>query len=153
MRVLRVIGPLLAVICLGACGGGGGTASGGDRLSAAEFREQADAICAEYEGQLDALGAPTSLNDLEDFVAKAVPILEEGNAELNRLRPPEELEEQWNRALEINNDQLATVRDLEEAVAEGDQGRMQELLQQGNEASAEADRLAAEMGLEQCGNQ
>jgi hypothetical protein len=132
------------------CGGGG---NGGGELTAEEFREQADAICAEYEGRLDELGTPESLEDLEGFVGEAVPIIEEGNAELSELEPPPELEEQWNRLMEINREQLETVRGLQEAVEEGDQERMQELLQQGDEANAEADRLATEMGLEQCGNE
>jgi hypothetical protein len=149
MRVPVAVVTGVVALLVGACGGGGG----GEQLTAAEFREQADAICARYEGELDELGTPSSLEDLQQFVAKAVPIIEEGNAELSELQPPAELEEPWNRAMEINREQLEVVRDLRDAVEEGDQARVQELLQQGDEASAEADELATQMGPEQCGNE
>jgi hypothetical protein len=143
-----VIALSAAALVLGGCGGGDG---GGEDLTADEFRQQADAICAEFEGRLDELGTPESLEDLQNFVSEAVPIIEEGNAQLQELDPPDELQEQWDQAMEINNEQLETVRDLREAVEEGDQARMQELLQAGNEANQESDRLAAELGLEDCG--
>ena len=138
-----------AALVLGGCGGGNG---GGEEMTADEFRQQADAICAEFEGRLDDLGTPESLDDLQNFVSEAVPIIEEGNAQLQELNPPDELQEQWDRAMEINNEQLETVRDLRGAVEDGDQARVQELIDAGSEANAEADQLAADLGLEDCGS-
>ena len=43
-------------------------------------------------------------------------------------------------------------RDLREAVEDGDQARVQELIEAGNEANTEADQLAADLGLEDCGS-
>ena len=77
-----------AVVALAAGCGGGGDGSTRNTLSAAEFRQQADAICAKYQGKLDALGTPSSLDDLKDYVDKAVPIIDNGNAELQGLEPP-----------------------------------------------------------------
>jgi hypothetical protein len=144
-----VIAISAAALVLGGCGGGNG---GGEEMTADEFRQEADAICAEFEGRLDDLGRPESLDDLQNFVSEAVPIIEEGNAQLQELNPPDELQEQWDRAMEINNEQLETVRDLREAVEDGDQARVQELIEAGNEANTEADQLAADLGLEDCGS-
>jgi hypothetical protein len=144
-----VIAISAAALVLGGCGGGNG---GGEEMTADEFRQEADAICAEFEGRLDDLGRPESLDDLQNFVSEAVPIIEEGNAQLQELNPPDELQEQWDRAMEINNEQLETVRDLREAVEDGDQARAQELIEAGNEANTEADQLAADLGLEDCGS-
>jgi phage-related minor tail protein len=144
-----VIAISAAALVLGGCGGGNG---GGEEMTADEFRQEADAICAEFEGRLDDLGRPESLDDLQNFVSEAVPIIEEGNAQLQELNPPDELQEQWDRAMEINNEQLETVRDLREAVEDGDQARAQELIEAGNEANTEADQLAADLGLEECGS-
>jgi hypothetical protein len=149
MRIRGVIALSAVALGLGGCGGGNG---GGEELTAEEFRQQADAICAEFEGRLDELGTPESLDDLQNFVSEAVPIIKEGNAQLQDVKPPDELQEPWDRAMEINDEQLQTVRDLREAVEEGDQARMQELLQAGDEANQESDRLAAELGLEDCGS-
>jgi uncharacterized phage infection (PIP) family protein YhgE len=149
MRIRGVIAITATALALGGCGGGNG---GGEELTAEEFRQEADAICAEFEGRLDELGTPESLDDLQSFVSEAVPIIEEGNAQLQELNPPDELQEQWDQVMEINDEQLQTVRDLREAVEEGDQARMQELLQAGDEANQESDRLAAGLGLEDCGS-
>ena len=141
---------LVAAVLAAGCGGGDGE---GDALTPEEFRQQADAICVEFEGRLDELGAPESLEDLQGFVDDAVPILEEGTNELEQLQPPEELEEDWNRAMEINREQLDTVRELRTAAEEGDQARIAELLQEANAARQESDQLAADLGLEQCGSE
>jgi hypothetical protein len=135
-----------AASVLSACGGGGG----GEQLSAEEFRQQANGICTKYEGRLAELGQPSSLDDLKDYVAKAVPIIEAGNAELNELEPPDEFADDWGRAMEINDQQLETVRDIQDAVEEGDQARVQQLFEQGSAADEEADQLAAQMGLDEC---
>jgi hypothetical protein len=140
---------LLAAAFVAGCGGDGD----GDRLTAEEFRQQADATCVEFEGRLEELGMPESLEDLQGFVDDAVPILEEGTNELEQLQPPEELEEDWNRAMEINREQLDTVRELRTAAEEGDQARIAELLQEANAARQESDQLAADLGLEQCGSE
>lgn len=146
MRIGRVA-IVAAVVLLAACGGGDG-----DRLTADDFRQQANAICAEYEGRLDEVETPSSPEDLQRFVDETVPILEEGTAELEELRPPEELEDDWNRVMELNREQLDTVRELRTAAQEADVARVGELLQQGEEASRESDRLAAGLGLDRCGS-
>ena len=148
MRIRRVIALSAAALVLGGCGGNGG----GEELTADEFRQQADDICAEFEGRLDDLGTPESLADLRGFVSDAVPIIEEGNAQLQELDPPDELQEQWDQAMELNNEQLQIVRDLRDAVEEGDQARVQELLQEADDSREEADQLAVDLGLEECGS-
>jgi hypothetical protein len=148
MRIRGIIAISTTALVLGGCGGDGG----GDELTADEFRQQADSICAEFEGRLNELGTPESLDDLQNFVSDAVPIIEEGNSQLHELNPPDELQEDWDRAMEINDQQLETVRDLRDAAEDGDQARVQELLQEGEEANAEADQLAAELGLQDCGS-
>jgi hypothetical protein len=148
MRTAGRIAAAVAVLALAACGGG----DDGDQLTADEFRQQADAICGEFEGRLDELGTPESLDDLQGYVDDAVPILEEGTNRLDELPPPDELEEDWNRAMEVNREQLDNVRELQDAVADGDQARVAELLQQSDEAREESNQLAADLGLTECGS-
>ena len=140
---------LLVTALMAGCGGDGD----GDALTADEFRQQADAICVDFEGRLDELGTPESLDDLQGYVDDAVPILEEGTNELDELQPPEELEEDWDRAMEINREQLDTVRELQTAVEEGDQARIAELLQEAETAREESNQLASDLGLEECGSE
>jgi hypothetical protein len=131
-----------------ACGGGNG---GGGELSADEFRQQADAICAEFEAKLDAVERPASADDIERFVNEAVPIIEEGTNELNALDPPEEFEDEWTRVVEINEENLETIRGVQAAYEDGDLEEAQRLIQEAGGNEEEADRLAREIGLTKCG--
>lgn len=80
-------------------------------ISAEEFRQQADAICKQYEDRLSELGSPSSLDDLGDFVDNAVPIIEEGNNKLAKLEAPDDLSGDWDRAMELQDENLQVARD------------------------------------------
>jgi hypothetical protein len=141
-----------AALFLAACGGGGG-AGGGQSLSAEEFRQQADAICKQYEDKLNELDSPSSLDDLADFVDKAVPILEEGNNKLAELEAPDDLSGDWDRAMELQDENLQVTRDLQKAIHDNDTARVQELVSKLDATDAESTRLARKVGLESCGQQ
>jgi hypothetical protein len=134
------------------CGGGDGGGSG-DRLSAAEFREAADAICAEYDQKIQELGEPESLEDLTEFIGRAIPIIEEGFDKLDDLQPPEELEADWDRAIEVNAENLQLTKDLQAAAESDDEERVQEILAQAGQNEEETDRLARDLGLQRCGEE
>jgi hypothetical protein len=143
---------LVAALCAGAvavagCGGGGG----GERLTQAEFVAQADAICGKYEARLDALGRPTNVAELGSFADKALPIARDGREELGRLRPPEELEDTYDAWLEQGDEAIEIVERLRDAAEDGDQAEIQKIAQDAQRADAESNRLAGELGFEQCG--
>src|SRR5215204_2916289 len=94
-----------AALFLAACGGGGGGGDG-QSMTADEFRQQADAVCKQYEDKLNELGSPSSLDDLGNFVDEAVPIIEEGNNKLAELEPPDDLSGDWGRAMELQDENL-----------------------------------------------
>jgi hypothetical protein len=141
-----------AALFLAACGGGGG-GGGGQSLTAEEFRQQADALCKQYEDKLNELGAPSSLDDLGNFVDEAVPIIEEGNNKLSELDPPDELSGDWDRAMELQDENLQVARDLQQAIRDNDTARVQELVTMLDSTDAESARLARSIGLENCGQQ
>lgn len=142
----------ILALALAACGGGGGSGSGGGTaLSAADFRQQADAICAKYEQKLNDIGQPTSVSELGAFVDKAVPLIEQGNAELQKLEAPDELKADWDRAMAIQDENLQKTRDLQDAVHKNDQAAMQKLFTDLGSNQAESRRLAAKIGLQNCG--
>jgi hypothetical protein len=145
---------LLAVfgLALAACGGGGGNGSaGGETLTPDEFRQQADAVCAKFEAKLNDLGSPSSLDDLADFVDKAVPIIEEGNNELQNLKPPDELADDWNKAMAIQDKNLELTHDLQDAIHANDDAKVQDIVAELDASDAESTRIARSIGLENCG--
>jgi hypothetical protein len=149
MRVGLSLAAAGAVAALAACGGGDG--NGGATPSPQEFRQQADAICKRYEQKLDALGTPTSIDDLAEFVDSAVPIIEAGNKELAGLTPPEEFADEWARVLKLQAKNLQTTRELHDAIHASDEAKAQDLMGRLGSTGEESDRLATEMGLQECG--
>jgi hypothetical protein len=137
----------LATFFAAGCGGDGG--NGG--LTAEEFRQQADAICAEFESKLNAIEQPSSPDDLKRFVDDAVPIIEEGTQKLNDLDPPEEFQDEWTRVVEINEENLEVIRNVQTALEDGDVEEAQRLIAEAGGNEEEADRLAREIGLSKCG--
>ena len=140
-----------AALFLAACGGGGGGSA--QSLTAEEFRQQADAICKQYEDKLSELGSPSSLDDLGNFVDKAVPIIEEGNNKLSELDAPDDLSGDWDRAMKLQDQNLQVARDLQKAIRDNDTARVQELVSKLDATDAESTRLARNVGLENCGQQ
>ena len=143
------IAALVALLLVAGCGGD----SGGGQLSAEELRRQADAICAKYDERFQALGEPSSPEELETFLAEGIPLFEQQTAELEELNPPDELEDDWNRAMEVQHEGIATIRELRDAVGEGDADRIQELSAEAESSSAESNQLARDLGLETCGDE
>jgi hypothetical protein len=137
----------LAIFVAAGCGGDGGN----DGLTAEEFRQQADATCAEFESKLDAIEQPSSPDDLKRFVNDAVPIIEEGTQKLSDLEPPAELQDKWTRVTEINEENLETIKSVQTALEDDDVEEAQRLISEAGGNEEEADRLARELGLTECG--
>jgi hypothetical protein len=141
------VAALAGVLVLLAAGCGGG---GGGRLSKDDFQSQANAICAKYQKQIDAIGAPSSLDEIPDLISQILPILNKEIDEISALDPPEELQSDFDKMLAATDRTKAAADDLSEAAKAGDQAAVQKALEEGNAASKEADDLAANLGLQDC---
>ena len=146
MRARLVLG-VAALVVVSGCAGGDGE----ERLSRAEFVSRADAICRKYEARLDALGQPTNVQELRSFADKALPIARDGREELGEVTPPEELEETYDAWLEHGDEAIEIVERLRDAAADGDQAEIQRIARDAEETDRQSNRLAAELGFEQCG--
>ena len=129
-----------------ACGGGGGDT----RLSREEFESQANAICAKYQKQLNALGTPSSVEEIPDLVEQALAILNKEVAEIAALNPPTDMQTEFDAMIEASNNTKAAANDLSQAAKDGDQAAVQKALDEGNAASKKADQLATQLGLDSC---
>ena len=147
MRVALALLACSAAVFAG-CSGGGGEPE--VRLTAEQWIAAADRICAEYEGRLDELREPDDLDGLAAMAAEAEPIAEEGLERLRRLGPPEELEDQADEWLARTAENVRAIGELREAAEDGDETRVQELASAGLDNEAVADRLARDLGLDEC---
>lgn len=117
-----------------------------------ELIEEADATCAEFDQQIEDVQEPESLDDIERYVQEIRPIVEEGTDELEALEPPEELEDEYADWIEATRSGVDRIDELEDAAASGDEQRIQGVLQGAGEGGEEADRLAEELGFQECGD-
>jgi hypothetical protein len=132
-----------ALLAAAGCGGE-------DRLSRAELQERGNAICAKYEKQIDAIGAPSSVEEIPAYVDKALPIVEREIEEMKELEPPEDDEETFDQMIVEAEKTLEAGRDLGQAAEENDEPGIERALNEGNAASDRADEHAQELGLTEC---
>ena len=147
-HVLVFLAFLTGAMGLAAAGCGGG----GDRLSRDELIEEADATCAEFDQRIEEVQEPESLDDIERYVQEIRPIVEEGTDQLVDLEPPEELQDEYDDWIAATRSGVERLDEVEEAAASGDQQQIQEALQGVGGGGEEADRLAEEIGLQECGS-
>jgi hypothetical protein len=143
MRALLIGLIAAATLAQASCGGD-------DGLSRDELVSEADAVCARYEQELDELAEPRNVEDVERLAEEAKPIIEDGLDELRELEPPEELADEYDEWISQNEESVDVLDELREAASEGDVQRIQDVLQEAQQAEREADELARELGLQDC---
>jgi hypothetical protein len=130
-----------------ACGGGG---PGDDRLSQEEFRKQANAICDKYDSKIQALGSPSSAQEVSGFVDRVIPLLQQGISELRALKPPEEAEDDYDRMLDETEKAVPAAQKLADAAEKNDAAALQEALDEARNADQASDEIATKLGLTGC---
>ncbi|MDQ3858979.1 MAG: hypothetical protein M3327_11120 [Actinomycetota bacterium] len=146
MRAFATAIVAAGVAALAACGG-----DAGGELSAAEFRERADAICADTAKKVNAVPQPQSLDEVETYFDRVVPIFRDQTDRLKDLDPPDDLQEDWDRAMELQEESVEVAKDAQEAAKDGDEEKIREALDRGGKNEQELHRLAARLGLKTCG--
>jgi hypothetical protein len=142
----KTLAIVLGAAALAGCGGGG------ERLTKDELVAKADSICGKYEKKLDALAEPQSMAEVESLAEEAKPIVADGVDELDQLRPPEELGDEYDRWIVLNRDSVDAIEELKDAAADGDEARVQQVVQEAARNEKEADALGRQIGLGECAN-
>jgi protein-tyrosine-phosphatase len=147
----------VAAVCVlaAACGSddnGSGATAESQRLTKEEYIAQADAICQEADAKIDAVPEPQSTEELAEYGEQVVEVGQEQLDRLRALRPPQADETTINEAYDLIEQQLAIANDLVDAAREGELEQVQELLAQGEQLNDQADQIAADYGLTECGS-
>jgi hypothetical protein len=159
---LRVAFVLAACVAAAACGSGEDGGDGGgegaaattveERLTREEYIAAADAICKDANDRVAELADPESADELITFIQQARAIGREQLIALRELSPPEDIEARVEEAYALIEDQLALTEELEQAAEDEDLERVEELVAEGDAIDDEADAIAAEIGLVECGS-
>ncbi|MDX6581015.1 MAG: hypothetical protein QOI10_199 [Solirubrobacterales bacterium] len=151
-----------AALAIAGCGGGSDTsssttgatgatgASGGTPLSQAEFVSQANAVCADGNGQIEALQAPAS-NDLQSLGSYAQDVLDIADPLIQQLQaivPPADLQSDYDAYVAAIQDQNDLDQQLAEAANSGDTAQVKSILQELQ--AVDTDPQAKALGLDEC---
>ena len=148
--------PFAGLALLGAvaliAGCGGGDDSGG--LSADEFRQQADAICADANTRIDALTDPSADDQVLGFLQSGLTIQTDQIAKLKALEAPSDLSASFGEATALLDQQLATITGMTERIDAGEDPStvLAEVSPELGDLNEQADAKAKELGLTVCGS-
>jgi hypothetical protein len=143
---------LVAVLAVAAagCGGDDNGSGDGDRLTKTEYAAKANAICADFKKELDALPAPQGFEEAADYAEKAKPIFDEHLDQLKDLDPPEDLQDVHDKWIATGDKARERLDELEQAAEDKDAKKLAEI---GREAAAEdkvSDAYARQLGATTC---
>lgn len=143
MRRLLPVSLLLAGAVL-ACGGD-------DALSKEEFIAQGDAVCEDFEQQGSDLEAPTNIEEVPDYIDRAIAIATTTRENFGELSPPDDGEDVHAALVEALDRGIAGLEEAKAAAEDRmDQGVIDGLTEAG-EAVEAANEQAREYGFEVCG--
>jgi hypothetical protein len=142
---------MLVGVGVGALLAATGCGAGDDgRLSEEEFLDRGNRICADLETDLDAVEEPQSLDELSTQLTESQRIFEDALGELRDLRPPEDLQADYDRLLSTGDDALEAIDRVKQAADEGDVAEVQRIVQEAQQADEESDAIARDLGLDAC---
>jgi hypothetical protein len=142
---LAVIG---AAALIAGCGGGDS-----DAPSAEEFRQQADAICADANARLGALEEPASAAEILPYLQAGLPIQEDEIARIRELEAPEDLQPTLDGAADLLQQRQEAIQAAADRIAGGEDPAavIDEVDPEIQRLRDEARAAARELGLTVCG--
>lgn len=154
-RPARFVVLLVVIATLFACSGGNGRGGGGGRLSKREFTRRADAICADANKTIFAIGAP-DLTDPEatsGAIRRLVTIQRQELQDLRDLAPPKTDKPAIDEWLDLAAKALREAEVALTALERSDRNGVNAANARGGEAQMGADDLAGEYGVTGCVSQ
>ena len=151
-RPLAALAVLGAAAAIAGCGGGDDDSGA---LSAEEFRQQADAICADANTRIDALDEPTGADQVLGFLQSGLTVQKEQLEKLKALQPPDDLAGTFTEATDLLDQQTAAIQGATDRIAGGEdpEAVIGEVDSEIDNLSEQADAKAKELGLEVCGTE
>jgi hypothetical protein len=136
---------LVAVFVLATAG------CGGSKSPREEYASKVSAMCEDFAGREETIGAPTSADDLAARGDRIVAAFEETILRpLQALEPPPAIEPQAAELRRIARQQRNVLRDLAAAGRRGDLSRVRQLVDRNTTLNRQAGRIADQLGASSC---
>jgi hypothetical protein len=143
-RALLAILPAVIGLSLIGCG------DGGPRLSRSQFTARANSICMAAQRDLARLPTPHSLRQVGAVGDRIVPLLAQRTKQLERLRPPEGLQKDWNAYVHLDRERVDLDAELRDAAKHNAAFLAIRARDRGREIAARRARVARLLGLRNC---
>lgn len=146
-RLVTLLGAVSTAAAITACGDG----SGDKRLSTEDFVAKGNAICAEANEKIEALGEfPVSPDEAADYLNQFAEVFDQEVEGFSALTPPEDLEETVDQAVTLLKEVSGIAREASETAAAGDMAALREIAPEIAALEQELDTLAVNAGLDEC---
>jgi hypothetical protein len=136
----------IAALAAAGCGGGGSET----RLTLADFRTKAEAICNDFDAKLKAVGQPSSAAQAAVLLPKVRTLVAAQLVQLRELAPPAEIADKVDQAYTVIGRQLPLLTAFARAAASSDEKAARKISARLDELTATADALADDLGLAAC---
>ncbi len=144
----RLLGGLLACVIAGAILTG--CSGDEDERARSEFVRQAEADCRNANERAARLKGATDDEELVRYLDRLIPLLEDLSRRQGRLRPPEDLREDWRRFRELDEQSREATGAFREAARSGDSEALKRDGERAEDLDTRYDEVANRLGLRQC---
>jgi len=130
-------------LALGGCGGGGGK-----RLTKAEFAARANAVCAEFNKEMEIAAAKNPQSSLR----ASLPLFHKEISRLKTLSPPLREQQTFNKAITLIEKLSSHVATAAAAMRENDldEATALKLAREGRTIAEKSDALFTKLGAKEC---
>ncbi len=137
---------VLSALAFAGCGGD-------DAATKADVITDADKICADGNKELEAIGNPTSVEEVPDFAKRSVPIVESTTDEVEALKAPEEGKADFDAFVKSNRDAIALVKPLGDLDPASDGPAIEKAITEADAAGTKGEQAAKAYGFKECGKE
>ncbi len=143
-RILPAVAASAALVLAG-CGGSSSSSS------SSNFTSEANAICAQFGAQINALPAPSNTGAAAAAsLDSQIPIEQAELAKLKALTPPSAQAADWRTAISNLEQTIALSPQLSAAAKAGDAAQVQALVAKAKPLTDQATSIANKLGLTKC---
>jgi hypothetical protein len=144
---LKVVA-VAAALGVAGCGGGDDNKT----LSYSDFGKKADEVCTEVNTKTDAIGQKLTGKAENDapLYDQLIPAVEQGRKDFADLKPPEELQADYDKFLSVTDQQIANAKKAQAAAKAGDQAGYIAIVKSTQPLQAQSNAAASKLGAAVC---
>lgn len=140
-RSLRPVALLsvTAAVALAGCGG-------------SDYPAQADAVCKQYNGKINAVQKPTSAAQLSTYIGQVTPLFRQAITKLQAVKPPSDKKAAYNQYVAVLSQEASALDQAGAAAKTNPKQAVTLILTAQQRLSAQEKQNAKNAGLKSCAN-